>query len=188
MTRFVRTAVIVILVVGFGGSFAARAWRESHKLSAGEIAEIPERLAQIPLETDDPKFRGERDYLEPETVKLSGADHYAAVDYVAEDGGTVRLHIGAAARTDAWFHVPTVCLPAHGWTMERAKLTPIWEGLAGVDAGAKVWRMKLHKAARRCSSTTGSSTETTSSSRERSDADSGFGTCSPARRTARSRS
>ena len=145
MNRFVRIAAISILALGWMGTYGAKNWRAAHVLTADEVAEIPLRLAAIPLETENPTFRGTRDYVEPDTVELSGADHYVAIDYEAEKGGAVRLYIGAAARTDAWFHVPTVCLPAHGWTTSQAVKVSMWDDLPGVESDAQIWRMMLHR-------------------------------------------
>ena len=145
MSGFVRKALIATLVLGLAATYALGAYRKSKMLSPDEIAEIPERLGRFPLETTNPTFRGKRDYLEDRIVKLSGADHYVAVDYKAEDGGAVRLHVGAAARTDAWFHEPTACLPVHGWTTTETVLVPFFPDLPDLGPGTRMWRMKLHK-------------------------------------------
>ena len=145
MRRFISIAAIVILAAGWAGVYGVRAWRAAHVLTAEEIAEIPGRLESVPLRIEEPAFSGKRDPVDEETRKLSGADHCLAINYRDEGGGTVRLYIGAAARTDAWFHIPTVCMPAHGWTMSDAVRWPVWDDLPGVDADAQIWRMKLHR-------------------------------------------
>jgi EpsI family protein len=146
MTRFVPIAALVILAVGWASTYAVAAWRATLVLTPAEEAEIPTRLAAFPLDTENPTFHGTRDFVEPDTVALSGADHYVAIDYKDEDDGAVRLYVGAACRTDAWFHVPTVCLPAHGWTTSEAVKVPIWTDLPGVEADTDIWRMMLHRA------------------------------------------
>ena len=146
MTRFVQVAVLALLLVGAVASYAAEAWRRAHVLTREEIGQIPERLTRVPLEVGTPPFHGTRAYLEDRIVKLSGADYYVAVEYQAPDGGSVRLHVGAAARTDAWFHEPTACLPAHGWRVTETTDRPLWTGLPGAPPGAQMRRMLLENA------------------------------------------
>lgn len=145
MRRFVPATVLVLLVLGAATMYAAAAWRDARLLTPEQIAELPRRLEGVPIQLEDPPYVGTRDVLEERIVELSGADYYAAVDYTGEDGSFVRLHVGAAGRTDAWFHEPTVCLPAHGWTTRDVKLVPLWAGLEGPQEDARIWRMTLEK-------------------------------------------
>lgn len=145
MKTWVRASVFVLLVLGAGAVYGARAWRESHGLTPDEVRALEGRLASLPLEVGDPPFVGTRDVLEDRIVELSGADHYAAIDYRGEEGSLVRLHVGAAEETDARFHEPTVCLPAHGWHTETTTSVPLWSGLAGVAEGSEIRRLTLSK-------------------------------------------
>jgi len=143
--RVVRTSVIGILILGSVGTYTARAWREAHTLRPEQVEAIRARLEAFPLETTQPHFVGRRDFLDPRIVAKSGADEYLAVDYTDDEGGIVRLHIGASARTDAWFHAPAVCLPAHGWTTGTTSSVPIWPGLAGARPEDRILRLTLHR-------------------------------------------
>ena len=145
MNRAIRVAVMAILALGVIASYAAGARRDSLKLTPEDAKHLAARLDAIPLRTDAPAFRGTREVLEPKIVKLSGADHYATINYVAATGGRVRLHVGAASRTDAWFHEPTVCLPGQGWKTISTVRVPIWRGLEGVPDGTQIWRVRLRK-------------------------------------------
>jgi EpsI family protein len=149
MTRFVRTVVVVLLVLGGAGAYSARAWRAAHALSPSDEAKIPARLARIPLRVGSPPFVGTRDTLDRRIVELSGADHYAAIDFRGESGPGVRLHVGVSVRSEGWLHEPTVCLPSQGWATIDTSLVPMWAGLAGVRPGVSIWRMRLEKAGRR---------------------------------------
>lgn len=145
MTRVIRAAVGILLVLGVLGTYVGRAWRAAHALTAEDTAEIPARLARLPLRAGDPPFVGTPRTLDPRVVELSGADHYAAVDYQSEDGATVRLHVGVTVESEGWLHEPTVCLPTHGWRTLETALVPVWDGLEGVEPGVQIWRMKLAK-------------------------------------------
>lgn len=145
MSRVVRTAVLLLLVLGSVGTYAGQAWRSAHVTTAKDLAGIPARLARIPLEVQAPPFVGTADEVEQRIVDLSGAQHYAAIDYRGEGRAYVRLHVGVNVHADGWLHEPTVCLPSQGWTAASIRKVPMWSGLAGVEPGEQIWRMRLAK-------------------------------------------
>lgn len=149
MSRFVRATVLLLLVLGSAGTYASQAWRHAHAPTSADLERIPARLARIPLEVQDPAFVGTRDTLEPRIVELSGAQHYAAVDYRGEAGAYVRLHVGVNTHSDGWLHEPTVCLPSQGWIDSGTELVPMWPRLRGVEPGTRIWRMTLAKGGER---------------------------------------
>lgn len=143
MSRVIQVTALVVLVLGCAGTYAAQAWKRSHAATAEDVRGIPDRLAGIPLHVEEPPFTGTNDELEQRIVDLSGAQHYAAIDYRSPSGGYVRLHVGVNTNADGWLHEPTVCLPSQGWTMTRTSRVPMWPGLAGVEADERAWRMEL---------------------------------------------
>jgi EpsI family protein len=145
MSRVVRTVVVVLIVVGGAATYGARAWFRAHAIPEQASDDVPARLARIPLEAGDPPFVGTRETLEPRIADLSGADHYAAIDYRRSDREAVRLHVGVSVESDGWLHEPTSCLPGQGWVASETALVPLWEGLAGSDPAARMWRMHLRK-------------------------------------------
>lgn len=147
--RAVRTLVLALLVLGALAAHGARAWRAHHALSPEDAAQVPARLARIPLRVERPAFLGTRDVLDPKIVELSGADHYAAIDYLGDDGSSVRLHVGVSLEPEGRLHQPTVCLPTHGWASLDTTLVPLWAGLSGQEPGTQIWRMRLEKSGER---------------------------------------
>ncbi len=146
MKKHVPILIVVTLVVAAAATYVVGAWRDTHRLTPDDMTRIPERLASVPLKLDEPRFGGTQVKLDPEIIRKSGADHCLAVEYRNDTGRLVRLHIGAAARTDAWFHPPAVCLPAHGWRATRESLVPFWSGLPGAEPDALMHRLILSKA------------------------------------------
>ena len=143
MNRGVRLVVLVLLALGAAATYGAQAWRDAHAMTGDDVAKIPARLERIPLRVGDPALVGTRSQLEPRIAALSGADAYAAIDYRGEGQPAVRLHVGVNVNSEGWLHEPTVCLPAQGWTTTETTLVPIWDGLAGVPSGVRIWRMQL---------------------------------------------
>ena len=143
--RIVQTSVIVILALGAFATYGARAWYHSQSPDPAQIERISEQIASFPTETTNPRFFGKPYDIEPRIVTLSGAEEHVAMIYAGEGGGHVRLFLGTASRSLAWFHEPSVCLPVQGWQTTSAAQVPIWSDLPGTQPDDRVWRMTTKK-------------------------------------------
>ncbi len=87
---------------------------------------------------------GSTEAIEDEIVRQSGAQYYTSIQYEAPDEGSVRLYVGASAKSGAWFHVPVVCMPAAGWAARKLERVAV-ENVPGRSDGLPVWRLELAK-------------------------------------------
>jgi EpsI family protein len=124
-------SVVLLLIVG------------SLSMSTAALPAIDIRggIEKFPLEFAG--WRGQSETVDPEIVKLSGAEESFSGFYTKNSHDTVSLYMGyrstAFLSNENFFHSPTVCLPSSGWrTIEESTHV-----VAGVPSFGKIKVTKM---------------------------------------------
>jgi EpsI family protein len=137
-----------ILLLGLLGFAAWRVYDVRGRLSREDadpaaVERLRTSIESLPLVVDG-RYHGQRQPVDEEIVRQSGADSYVSIAYRDGEGNRFRLYVGGCVRNQENFHAPSYCMPASGWESLEENTVP-FEAFPVRSKAPRMRRLLLQK-------------------------------------------